>query len=307
MATFTGLAPELLEAREKDIFFKRFTMQQSKYDQLFQTRPSNKAYEDRMRVAGLGKLATKPEGTAVAFDDPVQGNRTRVVHQTYALGFRVTLEMQQDELFGIINQMPADLGDSAKDHMERLAWDVLNDGYDSNRHDVMGDGGGTGGALFSSSHTALKSGDVQSNLLSPAVALNTTGLESIMTLASTTLSEEGRYIDMTQAILLIHPNLQHKAYELLETEFKVDSSDNNRSTVVKSRSGLRPLEVPYLTNTDGWSIHSPAGQNSLKYNDRHSLEFRRGDDSDTFDQKFYAFYRASAQVDEWRGNWGSNF
>lgn len=306
MATFTGLAPELLEAREKDIFFKRYSMQESKYPQLFQTRPSMKAYEDRMRVAGLGRLAAKPEGTAVAFDDPVQGARSRITHQTYALGFRVTMEMQQDELFGIINQMPADLGDSAKDHRERLAWDVLNDGYNGTRHTIMADGVAAG-PLFASNHTALKSGDVQSNLLSPAVALNTTGLESIMTLASTTLSEEGRYIDMSQAILLIHPNLQHKAYELLNTEFKVDSSDNNRSTVVASRSGLRPLEVPYLTNTDGWSIHSGPGMNSLTFNDRHNLEFRRGEDSDTFDQKFYAFYRASVQVDEWRGNWGSNF
>jgi len=306
MATFTGLAPELLEAREKDIFFKRFSMQETKYTQLFEERPSNKAYEDRMRVAGLGRLATKPEGTPVAFDDPVQGSRSRVVHQTYALGFRVTMEMQQDELFGIIEQMPADLGDSARDHMERLAWDVLNDGYAGTRHTVMADGGAAG-PLFSASHTTLKSGDVQSNLQNPAVALGVTGLEAMMTQASTVLSEEGRYIDMNQSVLLIHPDNQHKAYELLQTEFKVNSSDNNRSTVVASRSGLRPLEVPYLTNTDGWSIHAPKGQNSLKWNNRQELTFRRADDSETFDEKFYAYYRASVQVDEWRGNFGSNF
>jgi hypothetical protein len=45
----------------------------------------------------------------------------------------------------------------------------------------------------------------------------------------------------------------------------------------------------------------------LKWNDRHPLDFKRGDDSDTFDQKFYCYYRASVQVDEWRGNWASNF
>lgn len=306
MATFTGLLPELLEAREKDIFFKNFSMQESKFGQLFDTRNSLKAYEDRMRVAGLGRLASKPEGTPVAFDDPVQGARSRVVHQTYALGFRVTLEMAEDELFGIINQMPADLGDSARDHQERLAWDVLNDGYNGTRHTVMADGVAAG-PLFAANHTALKSGDVQSNLLAPAVALGVTGLESIMTLKNTTLSEEGRFIDMNQGVLLIHPTLEHRAFELLETEFKIDSSDNNRSTVVSSRSGLAPLSVPYLTNTDGWSIHAPKGQNSLKWNNRHELDFRRGEDSDTFDDKFYAFYRASVQVDEWRGSWGSNF
>jgi len=301
MATFTGLLPELLEAREKDIFFKQFTAQECKYKQLLETRNSTKAYEDRMRVAGLGRLATKPEGTPVAMDDPIQGTRSRVVHQTYALGFRVTREMQNDELFGIINQMPADLGDSAKDHMERLAWDLINDGFAGTRHTVL-----QGDTLFSATHTALKSGDVQSNLLAPAVALSVTGLESIMTLASTTLSEEGRFIDLSQAVLLIHPNNQHRAYELLNTEFKVDSADNNRSTVVSTRSGLTPLEVPYLTNTDGWSIHAAKGSNSLKWNNRQELQFESADDADTFDQKFYASYRASVQADEWRGNWGSN-
>ena len=306
MATFTGLLPELLEAREKQIFFKGFESAPSLYPQLFEVRPSNKAYEDRMRVAGLGRLALKPEGTPVAFDDPVQGARSRVVHQTYALGFRVTMEMWEDELFGIIQQMPADLGDSARDHQERLAWDVINDGSAGARHTVLDDQV-AGAALFATNHTALKSGDVQSNTLAPAVALSQTGLEDIMTMASTTLSEEGRFIMLQQAVLLIHPELQHRAYELLETEFKPNSSDNSRNTVFKSRSGMVPLEVPYLTNTDGWSVHAAKGKNSLKYNDRHGLDFTRGDDSDTFDQKYYAFYRASVQVDEWRGNWVSNF
>ena len=185
MATFTGLAPELLEAREKDIFFKQYEAAPSMYTELFETRTSNKAYEDRMRVAGLGRLALKPEGTPVAFDDPVQGARTRVVHQTYALGFRVTLEMWDDDLFDIINKMPADLGDSARDHQERLAWDIINDGNDADRHTVLDDQT-AGAALFAADHITLKSGDTQSNTLAPAVALGVTGLESIMTQAQTT-------------------------------------------------------------------------------------------------------------------------
>jgi hypothetical protein len=306
MATFTGLAPELLEAREKAIFFKQLQEIPSLYPQLMEVRTSNKAYEDRMRVAGLGTLALKPEGTPVAFDDPVQGARSRVVHQTYALGFRVTLEMWEDDLFDVIEKMPADLGDSARDHMERLAWDLINDGWTGTRHTVLDDQT-AGAALFAATHITLKSGTTQSNTLAPAVALGVTGLEAMMTLAQTTVSEEGRFVNLDQGILLVHPDNAHRAYELLETEFKVDSADNNRSTVVSTRSGLRPLVVPYLTNTDGWSVHAPKGKNSMKWNNRHALDFRRGDDSDTFDQKFYAFYRASVQVDEWRGNWGSNF
>ena len=78
---------------------------------LFTSKPSTKAFEDGMRVSALGSFATKPEGTPVGFDDPISGTRVRTVHTTYALGFRVTMEMKEDDLFNIIEQMPADLGD----------------------------------------------------------------------------------------------------------------------------------------------------------------------------------------------------
>ena len=67
MGTFTFNHPELLERDEKDIFFKNFGMIDLMYTMLFNTRTSTKAYEDGMRVAGLGTFHTKPEGTPVGF------------------------------------------------------------------------------------------------------------------------------------------------------------------------------------------------------------------------------------------------
>ena len=160
--------------------------------------------------------------------------------------------------------------------------------------------------LFQASHTILKgASSTTSNILSPAVALSQTGLESILTLASTTTSDEGRFVDLAPSILLIHPNEQHNAYVLLNTDYKPGSADNDRSTVVSSRSGLRPLEVPYLSSQTNWFVFSPPGKNTLAWNNRKSLTFSRAQDADTFDQKFYGAYRASVMFDEWRGSWGS--
>ena len=97
MGTYTFNHPELLERDEKDIFFKNFGMQELMYTKLFTTKTSTKAYEDGMRVAGLGTFHTKPEGTPVGFDDPVSAARVRTVHTTYALGFRVTMEAEADQ------------------------------------------------------------------------------------------------------------------------------------------------------------------------------------------------------------------
>ena len=306
MGTFTFNHPELLERDEKEIFFKTFAMRELLYPLLFKVKPSTKAYEDGMRVAGLGTFHTKPEGTPVGFDDPVSGARVRTVHTTYALGFRVTMEMAEDDQHDIISQMPADLGESARDHQERLAWSLVNDAFSGSTYTGLADGAAAV-SLCNSTHTNLKTGTTQSNILSPAVALSVTGLESLMTLASTTQSQEDRYIMLDQSKLVFHPNLQHTAHVLLNTEFRPGSSDNDRSTVVSSRSGIMPITktgIPYLSSQTAWFL---AGSDSdLTWNKRKDLTFDSAKDSDSFDQKYYAHYRASVMFRRWEGFWGSN-
>ncbi len=303
MALFSANTPELLSTLHKDIFFKRFTQQPQKFRLLFETKTSTKAYEDRLRFAGLGTFQVKPEGTPVAFSDPVEGTRRRVIHTTYALGFRVTKEAVTDDQWDIITQMPADLGDSGRDHQERIAWDLINDGFAGTRHTGL-----DGLSLFNSAHTRLRPElGTQSNLLSPPVQLSITGLETIMTLATTTQSEEGRYVDLDQSLLVIEPTEEHNAYVLLNTVQQIDSNNNDVSTVVSSRSGLSVLATPFKTGTRSWSIHARPGKNSLCWNDREMMEFDQAKDADTFDMKYYASYRASVMHSEWRNNWGSNF
>jgi hypothetical protein len=158
---------------------------------------------------------------------------------------------------------------------------------------------------MNSAHT-LARGGTATNILSPAVALSQTGLESIMNLAWTTTSDEGRFQKLDMALLVVPPALQHIAYELLSTEFQVNTSNNNRSTVVASRSGLTAVVVPYLTSTTAWSVHASPGSNGLIWNDREKLTPREAVDADTEDRKFYSSYRALVRTDEWRNNYGSN-
>ena len=310
MATFTYNHPELLERDSKEIFFQEFDSEELMYPMAFAVITSNKAYEDGMRVAGLGTFFTKNEGTPGAFDDPVSAARVRTVHTTFALGYRVTMEMQEDEQHGIISQIPCDLGASARDHQERLAWSLVNDSFAGATYTGLPDGA-TAVSLCNATHTNTKNGATQTNVLTPPVALSTTGLESLMTRASLTTSEEGRFIKMDQSKLIYHPNLQHTAHVLLNTEFRSGGSENDRSTVVSSRSGITPLAdhgVPYLTSTTAWWISAPKSEKfrALIWYDRKKLSFDRAKDSDTFDQKFYGHYRSSVATREWRGVWGSN-
>ena len=197
--------------------------------------------------------------------------------------------------------MPADLGDSARDHQERIAWDVLNDGFASARHDTV-----DGDALFATARTGLRGDLNEANSLVPALALSVGGLEAMMDLAETTRSEEGRYVQLEHAILVIHPNLRHTAHVLLNTEYRPGSSDNDVSTVVSSRSQVTTVvSVPFLTSTTQWSVHAPVGKNGLTWNDRQGLETSFHTDAVTFDSLSMLSYRASVQINDWRGNFGS--
>jgi hypothetical protein len=306
MTTMTANFPEAMETRAKEYFFKNFSMLPLMFPELFVRRPSTKRFEDRIRAAGFGTFMEKAEGGAVSFDDPVEGQRIRSTHTVFGLGYRATWEAIEDDQWNILDQMPSDLGDAARDHQERIAWAVENAGYVTTSFTGL-----DGLALYSTAHTSIRAGvGTQSNSLSPALALGVAGLEAAMNAARTTLSEEGRQVNVMLRKLLYHPNLQHTAYTLLNTEYRTSSSDNDRSTVVTTRSGITPVEdqgVPYLTAQNAWSVHSSGRKEGLLWFDRANLFFERARDSVTFDQLHWAAYRAHPAIAEWRGHIGSNF
>ena len=304
MVTFSANFPELLETRQKDIFFKWYSMQELQYPTVFDTKNSTTAFEDRIDIEGLGTLQTKAEGTPVAFSDPVQGTRRRTVHATFALGYRHTMEALQDDQWSILDKMPADLGDSARDHKERLAWALVSNGFGTTNTGL------DGLALFSASHTT-PSGRIgtQSNLLAPAVALSVSGLESLMTQARTIQTNEGRFANIEQSKLVYHPANEHNAKVLMRTEQRPGTADNDISTVSSTESGITPARtqgVPYLSSETAWFLFDRPGRNTLQFNDRMATEFFRARDADTFDQKHYVAQRNSVMFSEWRGAFGSN-
>ena len=306
MTTFTANFAEAMETRAKEWFFKNFTQLPLMFPELFSRRPSTKRFEDRIRAAGFGTFQQKDEGAPISFDDPIEGTRRRSAHIVFGLGYRATWEAVEDDQWNILDQMPSDLGDSARDHQERTAWALENDGFAGATFtglDAL--------SLYNTAHPSLRPGVAnQSNSLTPALALGVAGLEAAMNAARVTLSEEGRQINVMLRKLVYHPNLQHTAYTLLNTEYRPGSGDNDRSTVVSTRSGITPVEdqgIPYITSQTAWSVHSAGRKESLLWYDRAPLFFERGRDSVTMDLLFWAAYRAHAAIGEWRGHIASNF
>lgn len=304
MATTRGLAPELVEGMLDYLFFKTFTMQERTSTRIFKQRTATKAFVDDIQVAGLGRFQLKPEGVPVAYSDPVQGARRRTVMLTFGLGFRVTMEMREDEETDVISRMPEDLAESAEDSMERLAYGLINDGFAGSTYTGPPEGDGTRRSLFNTGHVPLRNASAtQSNRLSPGVALSTAGLEAALTIFRTTQSEEERYVNNVPRQLLIHPDNEWTAAQLMDSQFEVGTAENQINPVSSNRVGLSTVMSPYITDTDSWSLWGDKHQ--VSHFTRKKLTRTKGMDSQSLDQFFIAHYRENYAVLHWRGTVGS--
>ena len=306
MATFRGLAPETLEPFVSEIYFKEFDQQPLLYPEIFNNKPTKLAFVDEFSVAALGRFVQKAEGTPVAFSDPVQGDRRRTMVLTFALGFRVTMEMREDEQHGIIAQMPSDLALAARDSMDRFAWGLYNVTFtaaDDTANTGLPEGDGARRSLFDTGHVPLRNpAATQSNRLNPGVALSTAGMETALTIFYTQESEEERYINIAPNKLVIHPTESFVATQLLDSEKEVNTAENQVNTVSRNRIGVNVCQSPYITDTDSWCLMDST-KSPLDWIDRKGLTGpERSTDSQSFDTMFISHYRAAVQIN---GNWRS--
>src|SRR5262249_18615765 len=120
---------------------------------------AGKAFYEDQRAASLGTFGAKPQGSPILYDAPLEETKVRFTPYTFGLGFRITLEMKADDLYGVMQKLTGELGWSAKHQIEVQAHRPLNNGFSTT-------GGSTGfnpagynsEALFSTSHALVRGG-----------------------------------------------------------------------------------------------------------------------------------------------------
>ena len=301
MATFTSTAPDLLEPWVTEIFFNTYEQLPELLGKVFNVKRSTKAFEDTFIVSPLGPFMLKPEGTPINYDDPVQSGRKRTVASTWALGFRVTMEMMDDDQHGIIAKMPETMSWSARHTREVQAWGRMAGAFTTSLGIPEGDG--TARALCSAGHIRLKDLGTSSNLAAPGVAFSVSGLEDAITNFRLTQDEAGMRINLQPKQIVHHPNDEFVVMQVLDSQQEPFTADNQINTM--SRMGLTSVAVPYFTDTDNWFLLADKGQHSLTFYERMNLAFGRNKDAQTRDALFDGVMRFSVTHDDWRGVYGS--
>jgi hypothetical protein len=291
------LAPGIFDVINQNLDIKQYP---EEYSMIFNMESSTKQYEEETLVAGFGSMPSKAERSAIEYDDPIQGNKQRYTHTTYALGFRVSEELWEDELYGVIKAMPKELAFSARDVVEVTAAGVFINGFTDSAAYVGADGEPLFGDGTTKTHPLLAGGN-GSNQLSVAADLNGDSFELALNAIEDTVNDRGLLVRLMAKTLVVPTELRWVAQELLESKQKPFVSTNEMNP-------YETLDVDwavwhYLTDPDAWFIL--AQNHHLNFFWRVKPSPANSDDFDTGDAKFKLRQRNSLGYTEWRGAFGS--
>ena len=119
----------------------------TEYTDLFDTDTSSQNYEEDVQLTGFGLVPVKNQAAGVSYDSEVQGFVTRYTHVAYAMGYIVTKEEQDDNLYEKVSRnRAAALAMSFRQTKENIGANVFNRAFNATYL------GGDGVALCSTAH-----------------------------------------------------------------------------------------------------------------------------------------------------------
>lgn len=298
MPANTGAFSYLLAPGLRKVFFMELKDRMREYEQIFYMTTSKRAYEEHLEIAALGTMPVKNEGVSITYQDFIQGGVKRFTHVAYGLGFRATEEMMEDDLYAVMIRHTRALKRSAMNAKEVAAFNVLNNSFTTEYGFPKNN---ANEALVSTSHTLL-GGGTASNKPGTDTDISYAALEAAVLYYNTVVDERSMPVDIVPETLLFHPNDLFLVTELLESEYRPYTA-NNEVNPLKAR--FKPVWSRYLTDTDAWWLLGEKNEDGLIGFDRRELKFQNGDDFDSGDAKFKATQRFSFGCSEWRYLYGS--
>ncbi len=294
----TGSAPKSLWPGINSWWGQNYNEHGMECRDLFEWRTSDKAYEEVVEIIGFGLAPEKEQGTSVQYASWNQGSINRFTNKAYALGFIVTYEEMQDNLYReLVMQRTQRLGFSMRTTKEIVCANVYNRAFDSNF--TFGDGK----ELIATDHPT-DSGD-QSNELTIAADLSEASLEDLTIQIMNAKDSAGLQIRLSPQTLHVATQEVYTAERILGSVLQNDSA-NNAINALRSMSAIPGgFKVNhYFTDADAWFIRTDATDGMINFV-REEMDFDEDNDFDTKNMKYKAYERYEPGNGDFRGIFGS--
>lgn len=281
------------------LFGMEYARYGEEHKEIFETETSERSFEEETKLSGFAAAPVKDEGNSIAYDNAQEAWTARYNHETISLGFSLTEEAIEDNLYdSLSSRYTKALARAMAFTKQTKAAGVLNSGF------TAGVNGGDGVPLFSTAHP-LVNGGTNSNTPAVQADLNETSLEAAVIQIAAWTDERGLLIAAKPRKLIVPPNLMFVATRLLETEGRVGTADNDINALANNGSIPEGYTVNhFLTDTDAWFLSTDV-PNGMKHFVRSPMANSMDGDFDTGNVRYKARERYSFGWSDPLGMFGS--
>jgi hypothetical protein len=237
-----------------------------------------------------------PEGTDYTYSRPKAGANKTMSVVKYGNGFSISEEAVADGKFDFIADAVRKMAESAKESQEISALNLYNNGFGTeNAPDGLD--------IFSTAHT-LPSGLTWANRPSTDVDLSVSALDqALKEFEINPIGDSGIIKKIVPKILLVHPSQKRYAMELIGSDLKADTADNNMNSF--KQDGLRVISSPHITDTDSWFLAADPSKHGMRVVVREALSTKSDMNFDNDSIKYKAKYREVLGNVSAYGLWGT--
>src|SRR6056297_3117107 len=81
------------------LFGMEYKKYENEHEEIFEKDTSDRNFEEEVKLSGFGAAPVKPEGQAIDYDTAQEAFTARYTHETIAMGFSLTEEAIEDNLY----------------------------------------------------------------------------------------------------------------------------------------------------------------------------------------------------------------
>jgi hypothetical protein len=295
----TGAHPKALWPGVKNWFGRAYESWEPQYTDLVTVETSDKAYEEEVESTGFGLATVKPHGDSVSYDTDSQGYVARYTHVAYGIGFIVTEEELEDNLYPDVSRRRApELADSMNQTMENVVANKI-----ANRAFTAGYTIGDGQVLCSPAHPSVVGS--QSNILTNAADLSEPAIEDMITQIRNATNSRGLKKKIQPVSLHVPTALEWEAHRILDSVLQSNSAENNANVLRSTKALPGGIKVnTYFTSSTAWFIRTNVRLGNKMFM-RAPVVLSQDNDFDTSNAKTKVRCRFSVGTSDWRGWYGT--
>jgi len=297
----TGSHPKLLWPGIRATWGQMYDTHSPEYSDLYDVLSSNRAYEQDVQITGFGLAPVKGQGAGVAYDSEMQGWITTYAHIAYGLGYIVTFEELQDNMYKDVSTRRAKANAfSMNQTVENVAAFLYNNAFSTTYYATP-----DGKALIASDHVN-PSGGTFSNALTPGADLSEAALEDICIQIMNATQDRGLRIAVMPQSLHIASSEFFNANRILKSVLQAGTGNNAINVLRATNAFPKGIMLNhYFTNPNAWFVRTNI-PNGMQFFWRNRPSFDQDNDFDTKNAKAASYMRFSVGCTDPRGIYGSN-